>query len=450
MANTIFVCESCGVESHRWQGRCFECQAYGSFVERVVERAPKSRSRSKAVTVEAEQLSRIKLRAATSQRIGLPLGEVNRALGGGLIPGMVVLLGGEPGIGKSTLLLQVCQGKASPSSKPSKEGVPQAVLYVSGEESAQQIKLRAERLGVTNEQLFILTENDVDNLLAAISQQSLGLAFVIVDSIQTVYTGDLSSPAGSISQVQECSRRLINLAKSNHLPFILVGHVTKAGHLAGPKTLEHLVDTVLYLEGERFSNFRILRCVKNRFGAVNELGIFSMTDYGLEEVLDPNKALLAEREKHTDAAGSVLTVSMEGQRPLVIEMQTLVTPTSFGLPRRVANGVDANRLLMLLAVLQRHAGLNFGNFDVYVNVSGGLRLKEPGADLAVGLALYSSLKNKILPSDLVAIGEIGLLGEIKPVMRQAERLKEAKKLGYKRVLSAADFTSIREVIKSLV
>lgn len=470
---TLFVCQSCGAEFPKWQGRCFECGAWSSLVETVVS----TRSNSKLATLksqrsaqEAQRLDRVEIKGVN--RFSTGLSEFDRVLGGGLIPGSVILVGGEPGIGKSTLLLQIAAGagdrvKIAEDSKKKAEGtyakedtVPctlgPAALYISGEESIEQIKLRADRLALDSKKILVLPETNVDVISETIRQlvskttqlsncQSVSL--IIIDSIQTLETSDLTSTAGSISQVQECARRLAGIAKDINLPFILVGHITKEGAIAGPKTLEHLVDAVLYLEGERFSNFRILRGVKNRFGQTSEVGIFEMTDKGMKEVMNPSLEILSNRKE--DMPGSVITVTVEGERPLLLEIQALISPTPFGLPRRTVNGIDYNRLLMLLAVLQRKAGFSFANQDVYVNVSGGFKCFEPAIDLAVCLSLVSSLKNKALPKDLVALGEVGLLGEIKKPPRFKERVKEAKRLGFSQIIGDSTMT-IKEAVGRVI
>ena len=354
------------------------------------------------------------------ERVSLAMGEFDRVLGGGLVPGSLVLIGGDPGIGKSTLLLQASALAAA--------GYP--VLYVSGEESAQQIKLRAERLGLTGDDLYLLTETNVDAILGHI--EKLNPRLVVVDSIQTVYLDELSSAAGSVSQVRESAARLMQAAKGHGIPVFLIGHVTKAGAIAGPRVLEHIVDTVLYLEGDRFHAYRLLRCVKNRFGAANEVGVFEMRDVGMTEVANPSEAFLAERL--LNAAGSAIAVTLEGTRPLLVEIQALSSTTSFGNPRRTANGIDFNRLLLLTAVLSKRVGIRLSDQDVFVNVVGGLRVGEPAADLAVACAIVSSFRDVPVAGDLAIIGEVGLSGELRAVSQLETRLKEAAKLGFSRCL----------------
>ena len=354
-------------------------------------------------------------------RIPVAMDEFNRALGGGIVPGSVVLIGGDPGIGKSTLLLQVSSLLAA-TGKPT--------LYVSGEESTQQLKMRADRLGIAEDHLYILSETNLNQILAHIDQLKPDL--VVVDSVQAVYLDELESSAGSIGQVRECTAALLRLAKSRHIPMFLVGHVTKEGAIAGPRVLEHMVDTVLYLEGERFHAYRLLRSVKNRFGSTNEVGVFEMQEQGLVEIANPSQAFLSERLP--SASGSVVAVTMEGSRPLLVEIQALTTATSSGLPRRTANGIDFNRLLLLVAVLSKRVGLKLGTQDVFVNVVGGLRITEPAADLGVAAAIASSYRNVPVRDDCVMVGEVGLSGELRSVGQADKRLGEAAKLGFQRCI----------------
>jgi DNA repair protein RadA/Sms len=354
-------------------------------------------------------------------RIPVPMDEFNRALGGGIVPGSVILIGGDPGIGKSTLLLQI-SGLLAASGK--------TTLYVSGEESVQQVKMRADRLGIAADKLFILSETNLNHILAQID--SLQPQLAVVDSIQSVYLDELESSAGSIGQVRECAATLLRLAKSRHIPMFIVGHVTKEGAIAGPRVLEHMVDTVLYLEGERFHAYRLLRSVKNRFGSTDEVGVFEMGESGLVEITNPSQAFLSERL--ASATGSAVAVTMEGTRPLLVEIQGLTTPTSTGLPRRTANGIDFNRTLLLVAVLSKRVGYKLGTHDVFVNVVGGMRINEPAADLAVAAAIASSYRNVPVPEDCVLLGEIGLSGELRSVGHAERRLNEAAKLGFKRCI----------------
>jgi DNA repair protein RadA/Sms len=423
---TRYVCQECGSAQPKWMGRCPDCGEWNTLVETVVEVSrpgtPSAATRQALVGRNTPQ-PLAEISADSYQRTQLPLAEFNRVLGGGLVPGALTLIGGDPGIGKSTLLLQISAGLT-------KEG---QVLYISGEESAQQIKLRASRLNISGDNLFILTETNVAAILEHIQQMSP--QFLIVDSIQTVYMDELQSAPGSVSQVREGAARFQEVAKSRNIPVFLIGHVTKTGAIAGPRVLEHIVDTVLYLEGERYHAYRMLRCVKNRFGATNEVGIFEMSDEGLSEVTNPSQAFLAERLPN--ASGSAIAVTLEGTRPLLVEVQALSSTTSFGNPRRTANGVDFNRLLLLIAVLTKRVGVRLSDQDVFVNVIGGMQIDEPASDLAVAAAIASSFRNRPVAADLVCIGEVGLSGELRAVGHLETRLKEAAKLGFKRCLLPA-------------
>jgi DNA repair protein RadA/Sms len=412
-SKTIYVCQNCGNESPKWLGRCPDCNEWNSYVESRVSPAPKSATLSSGA--QAQELSR--LPANSVPRLALPLAEFNRVLGGGIVSGSMVLIGGDPGIGKSTLLLEVAGMIAGHADK---------VLYVSGEESAHQIKLRADRLGLRGEGLFLLPETDLQTIMER--GQEIVPRLVIIDSIQTVHSADISSTAGSLAQVRECTQRLMRWAKSSNTPIFIVGHVTKDGSIAGPNTLEHIVDVVLYLEGERYSSYRLLRGAKNRFGSTDEVGVFEMRDRGLVEVANPSEVFLSERSE--GAVGSVIVPTIEGTRPLLVEIQALTSPTAFGLPRRNANGVDYNRLLMITAVLTKRARLSLGTQDIITNVAGGIKVNEPAADLAIALAIASSFKNARVEPGLVAIGEIGLSGELRSVSQLEKRLAEAAKLGF--------------------
>jgi DNA repair protein RadA/Sms len=419
---TRFVCQQCGSAQTKWIGRCPECGEWNSLVETLVQAATARSDRARSLTrpeSQPRQLSEVS--ADRFERLSLGIAELDRVLGGGLVPGSLVLIGGDPGIGKSTLVLQA-SGRVA--------GADGAVFYVSGEESAQQIKLRAGRIGIGGSGLYVLSETNLDAIMAHIQQQRPQL--VVIDSIQTVYLDDLDSPAGSVSQVRECAARLMRLAKSEGIPVLLIGHVTKTGTIAGPRVLEHTVDTVLYLEGDRFHTYRLLRCVKNRFGSASEVGVFEMQDTGLVEVANPSLVFLAERL--ASAAGSAIAVTLEGTRPLLVEIQALTSTTSFGNPRRTANGVDLNRLWLLIAVLSKRVGVRLFDQDVFVNVVGGLRVGEPAADLAVACAINSSFRDRPVAADMALIGEVGLSGELRAVSQLEVRLREAAKLGFRRCL----------------
>ncbi|MFC1929793.1 DNA repair protein RadA [Chloroflexota bacterium] len=414
----VFVCQNCGRESLKWLGRCPDCQQWNSFVETAVTAAVTTFRPSSPIT-PPQELSQVVLE--TADRFPLPLVEFNRVLGGGLVAGSLVLVGGEPGIGKSTLLLQAAAAMAQNKVK---------VVYISGEETAHQIKLRSERLEVKGEGLYLLTETDLEVILNQLEQ--LAPALVVIDSIQTVYAPELDASPGSVTQVRECTMRLMQWTKAHSVPVFLAGHVTKDGSIAGPRVLEHIVDVVLYLEGEPFSAYRLLRCVKNRFGSTNEVGVFEMKQQGLVEVDNPSRAFLSQRGD--EAIGSAVVPTMEGSRPLLIEIQALTTTTRFGLPRRTANGVDFNRLLMVTAVLTKRVGLRLGNQDIIVNVIGGLKIAEPAADLGIALAIASSSRDTGIDPTLAVAGEVGLSGELRAVSQPERRVAEAARLGFKRCL----------------
>ena len=423
-AKTIFYCTECGNETPKWQGRCPACGAWNTMVERPAEKAPKkspSASRGSALGVA---LNRPKTMAEveTTDELRFPtgMGELDRVLGGGAVRGSLVLVGGAPGIGKSTLMLQICQNLCRFAK----------VLYVSGEESERQIKLRAERLGVSGQQLYLLAETSMDDVAEAVTQ--LQPDVLIVDSIQTMYNGELSAAPGSIGQVKDCTMALMNLAKGRGVTVFVIGHVNKEGSIAGPKVLEHMVDCVLYFEGEQQNSYRILRAAKNRFGATNEIGVFEMGDAGLTEVPNPSEMLLAGRPQ--DTPGTCVTCVMEGVRPVLAEVQALLAPTSFNVPRRTCNGFDFNRANLLLAVLEKRGGLMVSSCDAYINVIGGLNLDEPAADLAMVVALASSFRDRPVPGDLAAIGEVGLTGELRSVNALGQRLSEVHRLGFTKCL----------------
>jgi len=416
-AKTLFYCTECGNESPKWQGRCSACGAWNTVVEQPAQTARKSVGKSSVSVAPQVMPKRMdEVESSDELRFHTGMSELDRVLGGGAVKGSLVLLGGAPGIGKSTLMLQICH-QLSRFSK---------VLYVSGEESERQIKLRAERLKVSGENLYLLAETNLENVVESVHRLSPDV--LIVDSIQTLYNGDLTTAPGSVGQVKECTMTLMQLAKGEGLTVFVIGHINKEGSIAGPKVLEHMVDCVLYFEGEQNMSHRILRAAKNRFGATNEIGVFEMQDIGLAEVPNPSEALLAGRP--LDAPGTCVTCAMEGVRPVLAEVQALVVPSSFGNPRRTSNGFDYNRAMLVLAVLEKRGGLLVGNCDAYINVIGGLTLDEPAADLAMMLALASSFRDKSLPGDLVAIGEVGLTGELRSVSSLAQRLSEVRRLGF--------------------
>jgi DNA repair protein RadA/Sms len=423
---TVFECQACGFESSKWLGRCPDCGEWNSFVEERVEApAPgKGRQASLALETSARPQPYDAVDVGEAQRVSSGIDEFDRVLGGGIVPGSLVLIGGEPGIGKSTLLLQVAHllGRNFGS-----------VLYVSGEESERQIKLRGERLGITGGGLFLMGETALERILAEV--EALKPAALVVDSVQTIYSGRFASAPGSISQVREVATQLLFLAKGRGVTTFLIGHVTKDGTLAGPKSLEHIVDTVLYFEGERRQHHRIVRAVKNRFGAVSELGVFEMTGAGLKPVPNPSALFLSERVQ--GSPGSAVVATIEGSRPMLVEVQALVSPTSFGTPRRMSLGIDPNRTNLLLAVLEKRVGLELLSQDVFVSVAGGLEVDEPAADLGVAAAVASSLRNRPLPGQTAIIGEVGLAGEVRGVGQAGLRVREAAQMGFTRCLLPA-------------
>lgn len=413
-----FICQSCGYESAKWLGRCPDCGQWNSFAEEID--SPAVAGHAPARTGEPPvAIGRVPL--ADCQRYASGFGELDRVLGGGVVPGSLVLVGGDPGIGKSTLLLQL-------SHQVSEKYGP--VLYVSGEESAAQTRLRADRLGTLSENLFVHAETNLDVIGGYL--ESIRPRMAVIDSIQTVYQPDLAPAPGSVTQVREGAARLLRIAKSGGTAIFIVGHVTKSGALAGPRILEHIVDTVLYFEGERHHDFRILRAVKNRFGSTNEVGLFRMSDRGLEEVVNPSELFLAERP--LGAAGSVAVSSLEGTRPLVVELQALVASSGFGTPRRTATGLDYNRVSLIIAVLERRVGLALGNQDAYLKIAGGARIDEPAVDLGIALAIASSYRDVPADPKTVVMGEVGLAGEVRAISRLEERIREAEKLGFARCL----------------
>ncbi len=424
---TVYICSECGCISPKWLGKCNQCGSWNTFVEDVISTAPEKPSEIKHKTLtsgrENVALPFSEMELPEYIRSNTQLSELDRVLGGGLVHGSVVLLAGEPGIGKSTLLMQISDAL----------GKDKRVLYISGEESSGQLKLRARRLGIVGKNLFILTETELERALAQIEKVKPDV--VIVDSIQTVFSDNLSSAPGTITQIKECSLAFISKAKGDGISVILVGHVNKEGSIAGPKILEHMVDAVLYFEGDRQHSYRIIRAMKNRYGSTNEIGVFEMSDVGLVEVSNPSEMLLADRPRN--ASGNCALCTIEGTRPLIAEVQALVSPTPFPAPRRTSNGIDYNRLNLILAVLEKRLGLRFSANDAYINVIGGLRIDEPASDLAVAMALISSLRDKVVPDDLIAIGELGLSGEVRAVASLEQRVREAARLGFTRAVVPA-------------
>ncbi len=407
-----YICSNCGYESLRWIGKCPECESWNSFTEEIVETSPRKANVSKSRFSYNKILD---ISANEDERIKTGIIEFDRVLGGGIMPGSVILLGGDPGIGKSTIAMQAAAS------------IKEKVLYVTGEESEKQIKLRSGRLKVKSDSFFVQAETELSNILGAIKEISPSV--VIIDSIQTTYRSELENSPGTITQIRECAAMLMEEAKKNHYSVIIIGHVTKEGMIAGPKILEHMVDTVLQFEGESNHSFRILRAQKNRFGSTNEIGVFEMRENGLREVTNPSELFLSEREKQTP--GSVVTSSIEGSRPILLEVQALVTPSNFGYPQRVSNGFDQKRLSILLAVLEKRANVRASVNNVFVNVAGGIRVIEPAVDLAVCVSIASSLIDKVVDNQTIIIGEVGLGGEIRSVGHIEKRIQEAQKLGFK-------------------
>lgn len=432
---TSYICSECGFESPKWYGKCPSCGEWNTLNEELNSQQTKN-SFSNSFSTVNQVLALDDICGENDERTPTKIEEFDRVLGGGIVKGSLVLLSGDPGIGKSTILLQICQNLGSKGQK---------ILYVSGEESANQIKLRAVRIGVTSKNLFILSQTDLATIVECIKAEKPDI--VIIDSIQTMVYEQVNSSAGSITQVRECTNVFMHTAKGLGIPIFIVGHVNKDGAIAGPKVLEHIVDTVLYFEGERNYSYRILRGVKNRFGSTNEIGVFEMTADGLKEVLNPSLMMISGRPKNT--SGTCVACVMEGTRPILAEVQGLVCATGFGTPRRMSTGFDYNRMSMLLAVLEKRAGYFFNNMDAYVNVVGGLKLDEPAADLTVALALVSSLKDKAVDDKTIAFGEVGLAGEIRAVNNCEQRITEAKRLGFERcIIPFHNYKSITNSLKS--
>lgn len=412
---TVFFCQSCGYESSKWMGQCPGCKEWNTFVEEAVDK--KSVGKTRAAVSETKPVPLSAIEASTDERISTQMSELDRVMGGGIVSGSLVLVGGDPGIGKSTLLLQVCRNLAAQKID---------VLYISGEESLQQIKIRAQRVGSFEDSLHLLCETNLDTIRSVIDREKPQI--VVIDSIQTMYSEDVGSAPGSVSQVREATSVLMQIAKGMNITIFIVGHVTKEGVVAGPRVLEHMVDTVLYFEGDRYAAYRILRGVKNRFGSTNEIGVFEMCQEGLREVKNPSEYMLSGKPK--GASGSVVACSMEGTRPILLEVQALVCHTNFGMPRRTAAGTDYNRVNLLMAVLEKRLGLKLSDCDAYVNIAGGIRMNEPAIDLGIVLAIVSSYKERPIDEKTICFGEVGLSGEVRAVSMAEQRVLEAKKLGF--------------------
>ena len=427
---TVYFCQECGYESAKWMGQCPGCKTWNTFVEETVsaKKNPSGNLKSSEKRQDPVILKDISL--SEDERQTTQIGELDRVLGGGIVPGSLVLVGGDPGIGKSTLLLQVCRNLAENQV---------TVLYISGEESLRQIKLRANRIGDFNDKMQLLCETNLEVIREVIERKKPDV--VVIDSIQTMFHEDVSSAPGSVSQVRESTNILMQIAKGMGISVFIVGHVTKEGNVAGPRVLEHMVDTVLYFEGDRHASYRVLRAVKNRFGSTNEIGVFEMCNTGLEEVKNPSEYMLNGRPE--DASGSVVACSMEGTRPILVEIQALVCQSNFGIPRRTAVGTDFNRVNLLMAVLEKKVGIHLGTSDAYVNIAGGMKMTEPAIDLGICLAIVSSCKDVVIPDKVMVFGEVGLSGEIRAVSMAGQRVQEAKKLGFETVM-------LPEVCKSSV
>ncbi len=428
---SIFFCQNCGHEESKWLGQCPVCRQWNTFVEEKVT-AAKTGGKTKSLK-EAEVVALSSVQTDREERVCTGIGELDRVLGGGIVPGSLVLVGGDPGIGKSTLLLQVCQRLTERKQK---------LLYISGEESLKQIKLRADRMGTFTDDLLLLCETNIETIRSVIEKERPSL--VVIDSIQTMYSEEVSSAPGSVSQVREATNIFMQIAKGMGISIFIVGHVTKEGTVAGPRVLEHMVDTVLYFEGDRHASYRILRGVKNRFGSTNEIGVFEMRQDGLREVENPSEFMLNGRPEN--ASGSVVACSMEGTRPILLEIQALVCRSNFGMPRRTAAGTDYNRVNLLMAVLEKRLGLPLSNYDAYVNIAGGIRINEPAVDLGIVLALVSSYKNRPVSEDVLVFGEVGLSGEVRAVNMPEQRVSEAKKLGFQTcILPAVSLDAVKNI-----
>ncbi len=417
----VYFCKECGNESSKWMGQCPACKAWNTLVEEPVSTTKKTSSMSRSLGPKTEPVVLQKINLEEDARKSSGIGELDRVLGGGIVAGSLVLVGGDPGIGKSTLLLQVCRNLSASGS---------SVLYISGEESLRQIKMRADRLGEFTGSMELLCETNLDSIRSTIEERKPQI--VVIDSIQTMYAEEVGSAPGSVSQVRESTNVLMQLAKGLGIMIFIVGHVTKEGNVAGPRVLEHMVDTVLYFEGDRHASYRILRAVKNRFGSTNEIGVFEMGNEGLAEVKNPSEFMLNGRPEN--ASGSVVACSMNGTRPILVEIQALVVPSNFGIPRRTTVGTDFNRVNLLMAVLERKAGLHLSGSDAYVNIAGGMKMTEPAIDLGICLALISSHKDIVIPDHVMVFGEVGLSGEVRAVSMAQQRVLEAKKLGFKTVM----------------
>ena len=427
---TVYFCQECGYESAKWMGQCPGCKAWNTFVEETVSAKKNPSGNLKASEKRQDPVILKDISLSEDERQTTQIGELDRVLGGGIVPGSLVLVGGDPGIGKSTLLLQVCRNLAENQV---------TVLYISGEESLRQIKLRANRIGDFNDKMQLLCETNLEVIREVIERKKPDV--VVIDSIQTMFHEDVSSAPGSVSQVRESTNILMQIAKGMGISVINVAHVTKEGNVAGPRVLEHMVDTVLYFEGDRHASYRVLRAVKNRFGSTNEIGVFEMCNTGLEEVKNPSEYMLNGRPE--DASGSVVACSMEGTRPILVEIQALVCQSNFGIPRRTAVGTDFNRVNLLMAVLEKKVGIHLGTSDAYVNIAGGMKMTEPAIDLGICLAIVSSCKDVVIPDKVMVFGEVGLSGEIRAVSMAGQRVQEAKKLGFETVM-------LPEVCKSSV